>query len=92
MLTFETTHEYYLGSDADLHYCSAHECLVVTRDYEDKLLINGISKETMLKFATELYRDDLNKTIASIETDSQEQQADVTNDEVYSSSDVLGAK
>ena len=70
MLTFETTHEYYLGSDADLHYCSAHECLVVTRDYEDKLLINGISKETMLKFARKFYTDSLQDELTQEDKDA----------------------
>ena len=52
-LTFETTHEYYLR-DADLHYCSEHECLIVTRDYEDKVLLNGLDHNTMLEFAKKL--------------------------------------
>ena len=65
-LTFETTHEYYLR-DADLHYCSEHECLVVTRDYEDKLLINGIDKETMLSFAKKLVKKDLEECLAKYE-------------------------
>ena len=59
MLTFETTHEYYLGPDASLHYCSEHEALIVTKDYEDRLLINGISKSTMLQFARKFYTDSL---------------------------------
>jgi len=65
-LTFETTHEYYLR-DADLHYCSEHECLVVTRDYEDKLLINGVDHDTLLKFARKLIQEDLDKTLAKYE-------------------------
>ena len=59
MLTFDSTHEYYLGPDADIYYCSEHEALIVTRDYEDRLLINGLSKETMLKFARKFYTDSL---------------------------------
>ena len=77
MLTFESTHEYYLGPDADLHYCSEHEALLVTRDFEDRVLINGISNETMLKFATKLYRDDLNKTLESIKESTPTEKVDV---------------
>ena len=69
MLTFETTHEYYIGPQADIYYCDEHEALIVTRDHEDRLLINGVNKETMLKFATKLYREDINKTLESIKED-----------------------
>ena len=92
MLTFDSVHEYYLGNDASIYYCKDHEALILTQDHSDRLLVNGLSKETMLKFATKLYRDDLNKTIASIESDSQEQQASVSKDEVSTTSDVLGGK
>ena len=61
MLTFETTHEYYLGPNASLHYCSEHEALILTKDYEDRVLINGISNETMLEFASKQYKDSLVK-------------------------------
>ena len=73
MLTFETTHEYYIGPDADIYYCTEHEALIVTRDHEDRLLINGIDKETMLKFATKLYREDLNKTLEDIKLKDPEE-------------------
>ena len=59
MLTFESTHEYYLGPQADIYYCDEHEALIVTRDHEDRLLINGVNKETMLKFAAKFYKDSL---------------------------------
>ena len=78
-LEFETTHEYYLR-DANIYYCSEHEALIITRDHEDRVLINGIDKETMLKFARKVIQEDLDKCLAkydgTIETDSQEQQAD----------------
>ena len=67
MLTFDSTHEYYLGPDADIHYCSEHEALIVTRDYEDRLLITGIKKETMLSFAKKLVSKDLQETLAKFE-------------------------
>ena len=59
-LEFETTHEYYLR-DANIYYCSEHEALIVTRDHEDRVLINGISNETMLEFASKQYKDSLVK-------------------------------
>jgi hypothetical protein len=62
-LTFESTHEYYMG-EADLHYCSDHETLIVVKDYEDRLLINGISKSTMLKFAAKLYKESLKNELS----------------------------
>jgi hypothetical protein len=64
MLTFESTHEYYLGPNADLHYCSEHEALIVTRDYEDRVLINGVNKSTMLKFAAKLYKESLKNELS----------------------------
>ena len=67
MLTFESTHEYYLGPNADIYYCDEHEALIVTRDHEDRLLINGINKDTMLSFARKLIQDDLDKTLAKYE-------------------------
>jgi len=66
MLTFETTHEYYLGGSPSLYYCEEHDCLMLTPDHSDTIRITGIDNETMLKFATKLYRDDLNKTLESI--------------------------
>ena len=65
-LTFETTHEYYVR-DADIYYCTEHEALIVTRDHEDRLLINGVDHETMLKFARKLVQEDLDATLAKYE-------------------------
>ena len=62
-LNFETTHEYYLR-DADIYYCDEHEALIVTRDHEDRLLINGIDKETMLKFAAKFYKESLKNELS----------------------------
>ena len=67
MLTFESTHEYYMGNDANIHYCTEHEALIVTQDYSDRLLINGIDKDTMLKFARKLVQKDLDETLAKYE-------------------------
>ena len=68
MLTFETTHEYYIGPQADIYYCTDHEALIVTRDHEDRLLINGVDHETMLKLARKLVQEDLDKTLAEYES------------------------
>ena len=70
MLTFDSTHEYYLGPDANIYYCSEHEALIVTRDHEDRLLINGISKETMLKFARKFYTDSLQDELTQEDKDA----------------------
>ena len=67
MLTFESTHEYYLGDGAELYYCTDHEALIVTRDHEDRLLINGLNKETMLKFARKIVQEDLDKILSKYE-------------------------
>ena len=67
MLTFDSTHEYYLGPDASIYYCSEHEALIVTRDHEDRVLINGIDKETMLKFSRKVVQEDLDKLMAKYE-------------------------
>ena len=64
MLTFESTHEYYLGPQADIYYCDEHEALIVTRDHEDRLLINGVSKSTMLKFAAKFYKESLKNELS----------------------------
>jgi len=78
MLTFETTHEYYIGPDANLYYCDEHEALIVTRDHEDRLLINGVNKDTMLKFARKLVQKDLDETLAKYDKDAESKEpADV---------------
>ena len=74
MLTFDSTHEYYLGPDASIYYCDEHEALIVTRDHEDRLLINGISKSTMLKFAAKLYKESL-KNELSKDKDAEDKDA-----------------
>jgi len=67
MLTFETTHEYYLGKDPDLYYCEAHSSLMITQDHEDRLLISGISKSTMLQFASKFYKESLKNELTKAE-------------------------
>tara|TARA_R100000234_G_C4886656_1_gene129671 strand:+ start:46 stop:336 length:291 start_codon:yes stop_codon:yes gene_type:complete len=61
-LTFESTHEYYL-KDAQIWYCEEHSGLVISRDYEDRVVIDGIKPETMLKFAQEIVKKSLEKEV-----------------------------
>ena len=65
-LNFETTHEYYVR-DARIYYCNEHEAQIVTRDHEERVLINGIDSETMLKFARKVVQKDLDKLMAKYE-------------------------
>ena len=67
MLTFETTHEYYLGGSPSLYYCEEHDCLMLTPDHSDTIRITGINNETMLKFARKLVQEDLDRTLAKYE-------------------------
>jgi len=76
MLTFESTHEYYMGNDPSIFYCAEHGSLIITEDHSDRLLISGIDNDTMLKFATKLYREDLNKTLESIEESTPTEKVD----------------
>ena len=65
-LNFETTHEYYMFG-SELYYCEQHDALIISKDHEDRVLINGISKDTMLSFARKLIQEDLDKTLAKYE-------------------------
>ena len=67
MLTFESTHEYYIGPTPSIFYCAEHSSLIVTEDHEDRLVISCIDKETMLKFARKLVQKDLDETLAKFE-------------------------
>ena len=61
-LDFESTHEYYL-KDAQMWYCEEHTGLVISRDYEDRVVIDGIKPETMLKFAQGIVTKSLEKEV-----------------------------
>ena len=66
-LTFETTHEYYI-KDAAMWYCEEHSGLVISRDYEDRVVICGIKPETVLKFAQEIVKKSLEKEVTPKKT------------------------
>jgi len=61
-LSFESTHEYYL-KDASMYYCDEHAGLVVTQDFEDRVVLTGIKPETVLKFAQEIVKKSLEKEV-----------------------------
>ena len=61
-LSFETTHEYYL-KDASMYYCKDHDSLMLTQDYEDRLVITGLKAGTVLKFAQEIVKKSLEKEV-----------------------------
>ena len=61
-LSFETTHEYYL-KDASMYYCENHDSLILTQDYEDRLVITGLKPGTVLKFAQEIVKKSLEKEV-----------------------------
>ena len=61
-LDFESTHEYYL-KDAQIWYCEEHSGLVISRDYEDRVVINGLKPETVLEFAQKIVTNSLEKEV-----------------------------
>ena len=61
-LTFESTHEYYL-KNASMYYCEDHDSLMLTQDYEDRVVICGIKPDTVLKFAQEIVKKSLEKEV-----------------------------
>ena len=63
-LSFESTHEYYL-KDASMYYCDEHAGLVVTQDFEDRVVLTGIKPETVLKFAQEIVKKSLEKEVTT---------------------------
>ena len=61
-LDFESTHEYYL-KDAQIWYCEEHSGLVISSDYEDRVVINGLKPETVLEFAQKIVTKSLEKEV-----------------------------
>ena len=61
-LTFQSTHEYYL-KDAAMWYCENHNGLVISQDYEDRVVLTGIKPEVVLKFAQEIVKKSLEKEV-----------------------------
>ena len=48
-LRTETTVEYYFDS-AYLYYCSSHDCLRVSNNHEDSVLLQGITQKDVNRF------------------------------------------
>ena len=48
-LRAETTYEYRFR-DACLYYCDAHDCLRVTDDHEDSVLLAGVTQKNINDF------------------------------------------
>ena len=46
-----------------MYYCEDHDSLMLTQDYEDRLVICGIKPETILKFAQEIVKKSLEKEV-----------------------------
>jgi len=61
-LSFESTHEYYLR-DASMYYCEDHNGLIITQDFEDRVVLTGVKPETVLKFAQEIVKKSLEKEV-----------------------------
>ena len=80
MLTYETTHEYYLGDNTCLHYCAEHGTLIVTPDHCDRVLLTGIDKSIMLDFARNLVQKDLEETLSKYNKDAESKDVDELND------------
>ena len=59
-MKFDTIHEYYLD-DPGLHYCEDHEVLILCEHGEttNRIMINGLSKDTIDKFRLELNKEHL---------------------------------
>ena len=55
MLTFETTHEYYM-KDPTMYYCAEHDGLCLSEDFEDTVRFTGVEKETIIKFVSGLFK------------------------------------
>ena len=59
-MRFDTTHEYCFN-DPCVHYCSDHDTLMICNHGEstDRLMIEGITKDTINRLRLELNREHL---------------------------------
>ena len=48
-----------------MYYCDEHAGLVVTQDFEDRVVLTGIKPETVLKFAQEIVTKSLEKEVTT---------------------------
>ena len=61
-LTFETTHEYYF-KNPHISYCEEHGGLLISDDWEDRVVFRGIDKETFLDLLRNRYNEHLEKKV-----------------------------
>ena len=55
MLSFETTHEYYM-KDPTMYYCAEHNGLCLSVDYEDTVRFTGVTEQSIIKFVSGLFK------------------------------------
>ena len=54
-LSFESTHEYYM-KDPSIYWCSEHDGLCLSENYEDTVRFTGISETSIKKFVHGLFK------------------------------------
>lgn len=54
-LSYEATHEYHFNRPS-MYYCDDHDCLRICNNFEDSILISGISRDDINNFI-EKYRE-----------------------------------
>ena len=52
-MNFETTHEYYMDV-TNFFYCNEHDCLWLTDKDDNRLMINGIKNEPLVRLMRNL--------------------------------------
>ena len=67
-LTFESTHEYYLKDACVWFSEDITSLIIVDGDHEDRVVIDGIKPETILKFAQEIVKKSLEKEVTPKKT------------------------
>jgi len=46
-----------------MYYNEDHDGLIITQDFEDRIVLTGIEPETVLKFAQEIVKKSLEKEV-----------------------------
>ena len=62
MLKFDATHEYFFHN-ASMFYCDDHDTLRITNNYEDSILISGVTRKTIDEFINGYNKYVLEKTL-----------------------------
>ena len=61
-LTFESTHEYTFDKPS-MFFCDTHDTLRICNNYEDSVMIAGVSRETIDEFINGYNKYVLEKTL-----------------------------